>query len=96
VAHEVKTAYQMGWSALTNGRLLRQASTSFSAFVTVDQNIQFQQNLSSLPIAAAILVASDNRYETLTPFAPAVLKWLAGPLELRLVRIEADGRIVPL
>ena len=92
--HEVRTAYEMSWSGLTNGKLLAQASQQFDAFLTVDQNIQFQQNLSALPIPVAILAAADNRFETLTPYAPGVLAWLARPLVRELVRIEVDGKLV--
>ena len=94
--HNVRTTYQCGWAALTNGRLLSRAANDFAAFVTVDQNLQFQQNLAALPLPIAILVAPDNRYETLAPFSAAVLKWLAMPPVRELVRIEADGRIVPV
>lgn len=92
--HEVRTAYEMGWSGLTNGKLLAQASQQFDAFLTVDQNLQFQQNLSALPLPVAVLVAADNRFETLTPFAPGVLDWLARPLVRELVRIDSVGKVV--
>jgi hypothetical protein len=35
----------MGWAGIKNGELLRRASTEFNAFVTIDQNLRFQQNL---------------------------------------------------
>jgi hypothetical protein len=92
--HQVSSAYEMGWSGLSNGRLLGQAGLQFGAFVRVDQNVQFQQNLATLPLPVGIIVADDNRYETLAPYAPAILGWLSRPLERELVRIEADGQIV--
>ena len=49
--HEVRSARQMGWSAVKNGELLELASERFDAFVTVDRNLAFQQNVRSLPIA---------------------------------------------
>jgi hypothetical protein len=84
----------MGWSGFRNGVLLGQARLQFDAFLTVDQNIQFQQNLATLPLPAAIIVASDNRFETLAPYAPAVLDWLGRPLVCELVRIESPTRII--
>ena len=92
--HEVRTTFEMGWSGLGNGALLAQAARQFDAFLTVDQNVQFQQNLAALPLSAGIIAAPDNRFETLAPFAPAVLDWLARPLGCELVRIEANGQIV--
>ena len=34
-----------GWAGVRNGELLRRAATEFDVFVTVDQNLQHQQNL---------------------------------------------------
>ena len=42
--HEVRNTYEMGWAALRNGALLAEARTHFQVFLTVDQNLQFQQN----------------------------------------------------
>ena len=47
VGHDVKTARQMGWLTIKNGELLALASEHFDVFVTVDQNLSFQQNPSS-------------------------------------------------
>jgi hypothetical protein len=84
----------MGWSGLSNGALLAQARLEFDAFLTVDQNVQFQQNLAALPMPVAIMVAPDNRYETLAPYVPAALEWLGRPLVCELVRIESSMQIV--
>ena len=92
--HEVLTAFEMGWAGLGNGALLAEARQEFGAFLTVDQNVQFQQNLAALPLPVGIIVAPDNRFETLAPYAPTVLEWLSRPLVCELVRIEATGQIV--
>ncbi len=68
--HDVKTAHQMGWVAITNGELLALASEHFDVFVTVDQNLTFQQNLADLPIAVIILEA---RTADLIPLVPLLL-----------------------
>lgn len=41
--HEVKTARQMNWHGLGNGKLLAVADPHFDAFVTVDKNLIYQQ-----------------------------------------------------
>lgn len=92
--HEVRTTYEMGWAALGNGRLLAQAREQFDVFLTVDQNLQFQQNLSALSLPVIIIVAANNRYETLAPFASVVKEVLARPLARELVRIESPERVV--
>ena len=63
--HEVVTVVEAGWSGVANGELLQLAATRFDVFVTADQNLQYQQNLSALPIAVAVLVARDNQVESL-------------------------------
>ena len=45
--HEVKTARQMGWTAIKNGELLALASVDFDVFVTVDKSLISQQDISS-------------------------------------------------
>jgi len=70
--HEVKTAREMGWGGLSNGKLLAEAARSFDVVLTVDQNIKHQQNLERLPIPIIVLIAADNRFDTLAPLAGKV------------------------
>jgi hypothetical protein len=44
-AHTISTAYEMGWSDLENGELLKRAEEMFDAFITTDKNLRYQQNL---------------------------------------------------
>ena len=53
--HSVRTAYEMSWTLLSNGALLRAAEAEFDAFVTTDQNIRYQQNFSGNRLAILIL-----------------------------------------
>ena len=73
VSHEVKTARQMGWTALKNGELLALAATHFDVFVTVDRNLSFQQDIVSFPIAVVVLQARTNRLADLRPLVPRLL-----------------------
>ena len=59
--HEVKSARQMGWSAIKNGELLELASERFDAFVTVDRNLAFQQNARSLSIPVIVPLRPERR-----------------------------------
>jgi hypothetical protein len=55
-AHLIETAYERGWSTLTNGDLLAAAeSASFELFVTTDQNLRYQQNLAGRRLAILVL-----------------------------------------
>jgi len=71
--HTVKTAPQMGWAGITNGRLLALAEKEFDVFVTVDRNLSFQQNLQKFKIAVLVLSARSNRLVDLQPLIPAML-----------------------
>ena len=73
VGHDVRTARQMGWSAIRNGELLALASDHFDAFVTVDRNLSFQQNVGKLRIAVVVLGAKTNRLADLLPLVPDLL-----------------------
>ena len=65
VGHEVSTVGDEGWISLTNGALLREAALNFDVLLTADQNIEFQQNLATLPMGVIVLVATSNRLESL-------------------------------
>ena len=69
--HEAVTVTERGWSGVKNGSLLKLAEAEFDVFLTVDQNLRFQQNLKDFDIAVVLLIARDNRLTTLLPLAPA-------------------------
>jgi hypothetical protein len=71
--HDVRTTQEMGWSSLKNGELLERAVGRFDVFATADQNLQYQQNLSKLPLAVVVLVAKSNRIGDLRPLIPGLL-----------------------
>jgi len=54
-AHEVATAYEMGWATLDNGELLRAAEAEFEVFITTDRNLRYQQNLTGWRLAILVL-----------------------------------------
>lgn len=68
--HDVKTVVEMGWGGVKNGKLLALAASDFDAFVTVDKNLQYQQDLSTLPIAVIVLDAYSNELPALLPLVP--------------------------
>ena len=49
-SHAVRTAVEMGWSGVKNGKLLALAAAEFGAFISVDKNLPFQQNLKALRV----------------------------------------------
>jgi hypothetical protein len=74
--HEVLTVDESGFKGLKNGRLLQAASGQYDVLVTVDQNLQYQQNLKTLAIAIIVLKAKRSTYPVLMPLMPQVLNML--------------------
>ncbi len=68
--HEILTVTERGWSGIKNGNLLSLAAPEFDVFLTVDQNLKYQQNLKNFNVAIILLVARNNRFKTLLPLMP--------------------------
>jgi hypothetical protein len=62
----------MGWSGVKNGKLLALAAEEFDAFVTVDKNLPYQQNLTTLPVAVVVLDAVSNELPALLLLLPSL------------------------
>jgi len=53
--HLVSTAYEEGWSTVTNGDLIRLAEQKgFELLITTDTNLRYQQNLESRSISIVV------------------------------------------
>jgi len=72
--HDARTIHQEGWSNLSNGLLLDAAAGKYALFVTMDQNLSYQQNLRGRPLAVIVLRAQSDRLEHVEPLIPALLK----------------------
>jgi hypothetical protein len=72
--HDVHTVRTMGWTGKKNGELMSLlASANFEALITVDQNLQYQQNVPTLPFGIIVLAASSNKLADLLPLVPKAL-----------------------
>jgi hypothetical protein len=75
--HDCETARLAGFVGLKNGALLVAAEgAGFDVIVTVDQNIQDQQNLRDRSISIVILCGRTNRLIDLKPLVPAAIDCL--------------------
>jgi len=81
----------MGWSGVKNGRLLALAAADFDAFITVDKNMPYQQNLASLPISVVLLDALSNELTALLPLVPNLERALSSLTPRTYVRVEAGA-----
>ena len=78
-----------GWSGVKNGKLLTLAASEFDVFLTMDSNLEYQQNLKTLPIAVLVMLAVSNRMEHLLPLVSNVLRELTRIPPKSLRRVEA-------
>jgi hypothetical protein len=71
--HDAWTVPEMGWSGKKNGELLAlNAPEKFEVFITVDQNLCYQQNLRAMNVAIIVLIAPTNKLADLLPLMPSV------------------------
>jgi hypothetical protein len=90
VGHDVRTVQQESWTGLTNGALLSKAEDAgFSVFLTGDQNLEFQQNISKRRLGVVVLCAPSNALEDLLPLVPDALTAIETVQSGQLVRVEA-------
>jgi hypothetical protein len=88
--HEVSTVVEMGWGSKRNSQLLAlMLAGGFNAFVTVDQNLEFQQDIRASGIAVVVIQARSNRLKELRPLAPAVVEALARIKAGELIQVAA-------
>lgn len=90
VGHDARTVQQESWAGLKNGALLTKAEDAgFSVFLTGDQSLQFQQNISKRRLGVVVLCAVSNALEDLLPLVPAALTAIGAVQPGQAVRIEA-------
>ena len=76
LGHEATTVRTAGWSSFKNGKLLALAATRYDVFVTADRNLEYQQNIATLPIAVVVLFVRRTRLQAIEPVIPELLKLL--------------------
>ncbi len=90
--HDVVTVPDAGWAALKNGELLARAQQEFDAFVTVDRNLPFQQDLSRFSIAVVVLRARSARVRDLHSLIPLLLAALPAAKRGEVTWVGAEQR----
>ena len=70
---EIFTVRGMEWLGKKNGELLGLAVfNAFDIFLTVDKNLKFQQSIQKFDLKFIILLAIDNKHQTLQPYVDKV------------------------
>src|SRR5881296_2897423 len=90
--HDCQTARYAGLAGLKNSDLLTAAEAKkFDVFLTVDQGIEYQQNLEGRKIAIIIFRTKSNRLKDLLQLVPACLARIESIRAGQIVSIEATG-----
>ena len=77
VGHDVATVQGRGWAGAKNGALLRAArEAGYEVLVTVDRNIEYQQNILASGVALVVIRTRSTRVSDLLPAVPALLEAL--------------------
>ena len=75
--YEIFTVRNMNWLGKKNGELLGLAAfNGFEIFITVDKNLKNQQNLEKFALKFILLLAKDNKHETLQLFLDKIITLL--------------------
>ena len=85
--HQVDSVVRRGWAGLKNGPLLRRMSGEYDVLITMDRNLQFQQNVAALPFGVLLVRAASNRMADLAPLVPSMLEVLPTVQPGQILRI---------
>jgi hypothetical protein len=89
--HELFTVQEMNWLGKRNGELLGLMTLNgFDAFVTIDKNLQHQQNLNRFAVRLFVLNARNNKIETLEPYIEKLSEALALSINDQVVIVDID------
>ena len=70
--HDAHTAEYMGWKSFGNGELLSLARQEFDVFITRDQDIPDQQNITPDEIPIILLYPRSNSVSDLRELIPEI------------------------
>jgi predicted nuclease of predicted toxin-antitoxin system len=65
--HAVRTVAEIGWRGSPDGPLLTYAQAHFDVFVTIDRNLEHQQNLRKLNLGFVIIRVPSNEITSYCP-----------------------------
>jgi hypothetical protein len=87
--HDCQSARYARLAGLKNGELLAAAENAkFDVFLTVDQGIEYQQNLSGRSIGIIIFRTKSNRLKDLLPHVPTCLAHIESIQPGEILRIQ--------
>ena len=88
--YEVLTANEAGFKGLKNGKLLEAAALDFDVLITVDRNIEHQQNVNEVELAIIVLAANSNRYKVLSRLTEQAISSMQNIAQGQVITIEQE------
>ena len=90
-SHQCRSVSEEGWAGEKNGESLNKAENAgFQAFLTIDQGIEYHQNLRSRRIAIVLIHSKSNRLADLRPHVPEILRTLNTLQPGQLVKVGSS------
>ena len=87
--HEVYTVTDMQWNGLKNGILMSAAiGEGFDILLTIDKNLEYQQNLKKNSIIVAVFDVRQNNVKLYEPLLPAFEEQVPTFVKGNVYRIE--------
>lgn len=81
--HDVRTVKEMRWLGKKNGELLGLAAfNGFDLIITLDRNLKHQQNLDKFALKFIVVLAVNNKPETIQPYVEKIRELLDQKNEL--------------
>ena len=89
----IKTVQEMGWSGIKNGDLLKGAAQHFTIFITADQQLRYQQNLTGNPLA--IIVLPTNQVPLVINLLPRIREAIAEIQPATIIEVPLPSSLGP-
>lgn len=90
--HSVFTVRDMEWNGIKNGKLLQLAAEhGFDAFLCVDKNLPYQQNLATLALPVIVHNTHLNVLPNLKQLFPNLLVLLSQPIQKQVYIVDYEG-----
>ena len=94
IGHDVQAVVDIGWSSKRNGEPLQlMLAQKFDVLLTVDRNLEFQQNVRASGLGVVVVIVRRNRLKELRPLAPAMLDAIARVRPGELIRGEGGSDV---
>lgn len=88
--HSVQTVKGMGWGGISNGKLMALAQDNFDVFLTVDKNLEHQQNRAKLPFGVVVVIGADNNIRFFRPIFTRLRQGVESMGRGQVIRVDGS------